>query len=161
MNLPRQQLSYIEVLEKATDLCSRLEKCTYDLELKCREWQLSGEETTKLIAYLREEKFIDHQRYATSFVNDKFRFNKWGRIKLAYTLRQKQIEDKFIKEALAHLPEDVYRKVLFDLLSAKAKTLKSLDPYTRRGKLIVFAQSRGFESDEANRIIERLKFLPL
>lgn len=161
MDFPRKQHSYNEALAKATDLCSRSEKCSYDLELKCSEWQLSGEETTRLIAYLLQEKFIDHRRYVTSFVNDKFRFNKWGRIKLAYALRQKQIEDKVIKEALAHLPEDAYRKMLLDLLSAKAKTLKSLDPYIRRNKLLAFAQSRGFEADEANRIIERLKFLPL
>ena len=156
MDFSRQQLTYKEALAKATDLCSRSEKCSYDLELKCREWQLSGEETSRLFAYLLQEKFIDHQRYATSFVNDKFRFNKWGRIKLAYALRQKQIEEKFIKEALAHLPEDAYRKILLDLLSAKAKTVKEKEPYARRSKLLAFAQSRGFEVEEALRIIERM-----
>jgi regulatory protein len=157
MDFSRQQLTYKEAFAKATDLCSRSEKCSYDLEQKCREWQLSGEETVKLVAYLRQEKFIDHQRYATSFVNDKFRFNKWGKIKLAYVLRQKQIEEKYLKEALAQLPEDAYHQVLLDLLSAKAKTLKSLDAYTRRGKLLAFAQSHGFEVDLALSIIERIK----
>ncbi len=157
MDFTRQPLSYKEAFAKATDLCGRSEKCSYDLEQKCREWQLSGEETAKLIAYLTQEKFIDHQRYAISFVNDKFRFNKWGKIKLSYVLRQKQIEEKYLKEALDQLPEDAYRKVLLDLLSAKAKTLKSPDTFTRHGKLLNFAQSRGFETDLALTIIERIK----
>ena len=126
------------------------------MELKCREWQLSGEESSKLIASLMKEKFIDHRRYATSFVNDKFRFNKWGRIKLAYALRQKQVEDKYIRQAMSNLPEDAYHKVLLDLLSAKAKTIRETDGFTRKGKLLAFAQSRGFEVDLAIKIIERM-----
>ena len=153
MEYSRQELTYKEALSKATELCSRSEKCSFDMELKCREWQLSKEDTARVISYLVAEKFIDHQRYATSYVNDKFRFNKWGKIKLAYTLRQKQVEEKFIREALSHLPEDSYLKVLTDLLSAKAKTVKDANPYTRRGKLLAFAQSHGFEAEVALKII--------
>jgi regulatory protein len=147
-------LSYQEALSRATELCSRSEKCSFDLTLKCREWQLSREETAQLIAWLIQEKFVDQLRYATSFVNDKFRFNKWGRIKLAYALRQKQIEENIIREALAGLPEDAYREVLSDLLSAKAKTVKEKDAFTRRNKLLSFAMSHGFESDLALKIVE-------
>src|SRR5512133_3714208 len=116
MDIFKQPLTYREAYVKATDLCSKSEKCAFDMEQKCREWQLTAEESSKLIASLMKEKFIDHRRYATSFVNDKFRFNKWGKIKLAYALRQKQIEEKYLKEALAQLPEDAYRQVLLDLL---------------------------------------------
>ena len=149
-------LSYKDALAKATELCSRSEKCSSDMALKCREWQLSREESGQLIAWLVQEKFIDHLRYATSFVNDKFRFNKWGRVKLAYALRQKQIEEPFIREALSRLPEDAYRKVLLDLLSAKAKSVKEKDAYTRRNKLVSFAMSHGFETDIAMDIIGSL-----
>lgn len=157
MDYSRQELTYKEALSKATEVCSREEKCSFDIELKCREWQLSKEDTAKVISYLITEKFIDNQRYATSYVNDKFRFNKWGKIKLAYTLRQKQVEEKFIREALTHLLEDAYLKVLTDLLSAKAKSVKDINPYTRRGKLLAFAQSHGFEADVARKIIEKME----
>ena len=152
-------LPYKEALARATELCSRSEKCSSDIALKCREWQLSREESGQLLAWLVQEKFIDQLRYATSFVNDKFRFNKWGKVKLAYALRQKQIEEPFIREALSRLPDDAYRKVLLDLLSAKAKSVKEKDAYTRRNKLLAFALSHGFESDESVKIIEQLKTL--
>jgi len=156
MDIFKQRLTYREAYAKATDLCGRSEKCAFDLELKCSEWQLTMEERSKLIATLVKEKFIDQRRYASSFVNDKFRFNKWGKIKLAYALRQKQVEDKYVREALSNLPEDAYLKVLLDLLSAKAKTIKETDGYTRRGKLLAFAQGRGFEVDLALKIIAQM-----
>ena len=149
-------LSYKDALARATELCSRSEKCSFDIVLKCREWQLPREESNQLITWLVQEKFIDHLRFATSFVNDKFRFNKWGKVKLAYALRQKQIEEQFIREALSRLPEDAYRKVLLDLLSAKAKSVKEKDAYTRRNKLLSFAMSHGFETEEALEVIGKL-----
>jgi regulatory protein len=156
MEYSGQKLTYNEVLAKATELCGRSEKCSFEISMKCREWQLPREETNQLTAWLIQEKFIDHLRYATSFVNDKFRFNKWGRVKLAYSLRQKQIEEKYIREALSRLPEDDYRKVLYDLLSAKAKSVKEKEPYTRRNKLLSFAMSHGFETEETLEVIGKL-----
>jgi len=157
MESGRPQLTYKEALSKATEICSHSEKCSYDIVLKCREWLLSREETTKVIEYLLKEKFLDQQRYATSFVSDKFRFNKWGKIKLAYALRQKQVEENYIREALSQLPAEAYQKVLRDLLSAKARTLKEQDTWSRRNKLLAFAQSHGFEVDLALAIIEGIK----
>ena len=156
MEFSRTQLTYREALSKAMELCGRSEKCGSDMELKCREWQLTAEETDKLIAYLLTEKFIDPQRYANSFVNDKFKFNKWGKIKLAYALRQKKLEEPYIREALSGLPDHTYHKVLSELLTAKAKTVKEMDPYIRRGKLMAFAQSRGYGIDEILTIIDRM-----
>jgi regulatory protein len=152
-----QSVAYREALKKATELCSKSEKCSYDVEQKCREWKLDREETARVIDYLKEEKYISHQRYAESFVNDKFRFNQWGKMKLAYMLRQKQIEEQFIREALSGLDEASYREVLQSLLASKARTIREKDGYTRRGKLLAFAQGRGFENDLVLRIIETLK----
>lgn len=151
-----RQLTLREALSKATAICSSTEKCWQDIEVKCREWHLTPEETSRLKDLLFQEKFIDHQRYAKSFVNDKFRFNKWGKIKIGYALRQKQVEEIFIKDALSHVSEEEYQEVLHGLLSTRAKTIRETDAFTRRGKLLNFAQSRGFESDLAIKIIGKL-----
>jgi regulatory protein len=71
-------------------------------------------------------------------------------------LRQKQIEEKYIREAVASLPDDEYRNVLIDLLASKAKTVKEKDSYTRRNKLLAFAQSKGFGVDEALKLIDKM-----
>lgn len=156
MEPSRQQINYREALTKAAEICSRSEKCAFDIELKCRDWQLERGESAKLIAWLIQEKYLDHQRYAASFVNDKFQLNKWGRVKIAYQLRQKHLGEREIQEAMSVIPEDQYAQVLLDLLSAKAKTIKEKDGYARRSKLLAFAQSRGFETEEALRVISRM-----
>lgn len=157
METGRPQLTYKEALSKATEICSRSEKCSFDIVLKCREWQLSRDETADVIEYLLKEKFLDQLRYAISFVNDKFRFNKWGKIKLAYTLRQKQVEEEYIKVALSGIPEEAYLNVLRELISAKARSVKEQDAWSRRNKLLAFAQSHGFEADLSLAIIEEIK----
>ena len=156
MDIAKQKLNYNQALAKASDLCSQSEKCSLDIEMKCREWQLSADECSRLVQHLQQEKFIDHQRFANSYVSDKFRFNKWGKIKLAYSLRQKQVEENWIREALSHLPEEPYLEVLRDLLTAKARSIKEKDSYTRRGKLLAFAQSRGFGVEESLTIIAEM-----
>jgi regulatory protein len=156
MEPSRQQINFREALTKASEICSRSEKCAFDIELKCRDWQLERGESAKLIAWLIQEKYLDHQRYAASFVNDKFRFNKWGKVKIAYQLRQKHLGEREIQEAMSVIPEDQYAQVLLDLLSAKAKTIKEKDGYARRSKLLAFAQSRGFEMNEVMQLVAKM-----
>lgn len=159
MNEPQgNKITVREAIVKASEICSRSEKCRGDIAEKCREWHLSGEETREVTDWLVREKFIDHGRYATSFVRDKFRFNQWGKIKIAYALRQKQVEEVFIREALDSLPEEEYTEVLHKLLESKARTVKGGDAYTRRGKLLTFVMGRGFETELAGRILSGMKY---
>lgn len=153
MEFERRQLNFREAFLKATELCSQSEKCAYDIEVKCREWQLSPADTATLIETLEQEKFIDPQRYANSFVRDKFKFNKWGKIKIAYLLRQKHLSNQVIQTALDELDEEAYLQVLHELLVTKARTVKEKEGYARRNKLTAFVQSRGFEADIAIRLL--------
>jgi regulatory protein len=85
-------------------------------------------------------------------VHDKFKFNKWGRIKIAYILRQKHIAENLINNALDSIEEKDYEGVIRDLLETKVKLIKGTNDHERKGKLAVFAQGHGFESDIAYRI---------
>ena len=53
----------------------------------------------KIIDRLKAEKYIDEARYCRSFINDKLRFNKWGRKKIEFALKQKQIPLELISDA--------------------------------------------------------------
>lgn len=46
---------------------------------RCR--RTSPDASERIIARLLKERFIDESRYTRFFVNDKLRFNKWGRDK--------------------------------------------------------------------------------
>lgn len=47
------------------------------------------DEVDETLGRLETESYIDEARYARAFVNDKFRFDHWGRIKIRYALRQR------------------------------------------------------------------------
>ena len=142
-------VNYRQALTKAMAMCSQSERCRFDVVAKLRLWELSEEEVSKVIDYLIKERFLNEARYVDFYINDKLRFNKWGKIKLTYMLRQKQIPEELIRAALGRIDDDFYVKILLDLLKTKIKSLKSTTVYERSSKLAVFAQSHGFETELA------------
>jgi regulatory protein len=142
-------INYRQALTKAMAMCGQSERCRFDIEMKLRQWELSDEEISKAIEYLIEERFLNEERFVRFYVNDKLRFNKWGKVKLSFMLRQKQIPENIIREALSQINDDLYTKTLHDLLMPKVKSIKGASDYERKGKLAVFAQSHGFEAELA------------
>ena len=150
------QLNYRLALTKVMAWCSKSERCISEAKFKLKKFELSDNELDKAIDYLVLEKFLDDSRYVRFFVNDKLRFNKWGKVKLHYMLRQQQINDLIINKALEEIDRDLYLKILSDLLLSKKKSVKGASDYEVIGKLANFALSHGFESDLAYRIANEL-----
>ncbi len=134
-------------LHKAAALCSKSEHCENDIYEKLLSYGSSEAEAAKIVQYLVAEKYISNERYAVAFVRDKFRFSKWGRIKIAYALRQKKIESALIQTALQEIDDDEYLCALRELLQDKKRHTKAKDKYDMQAKLFRFAASRGFESE--------------
>lgn len=151
-----KQLNESEMLHRAAAYCSAAERCIQDVEKKISEAGLSCEESERIIARLLKEKFIDENRFARSFVNDRLRFNKWGRIKIGYELQKKNIPTSIRSEALDEIDEQEYRDILLSILKGKKKITKGKDERDLYVKLLRFAAGRGFESREATRCLQQL-----
>ena len=134
-----------EILYKLAARCSTSEQCLSDVEAKLKRYDLSEEERTRILQYLVEEKYIDDKRYAEAFVRDKYRFNKWGRIKIAQGLRMKGIDNGTVNKAMGVIDETEYLHILRELIKAKRKSIRGKSDYEVNGKLIRFAIGRGFE----------------
>lgn len=134
-----------EILYKLAARCSTSEQCLSDVEAKLKRYDLSEEERTRILQHLVEEKYIDDKRYAEAFVRDKYRFNKWGRIKIAQGLRMKGIDNGTVNKAMELIDETEYLHILRELIKAKRKSIRGKSDYEVNGKLIRFAIGRGFE----------------
>lgn len=145
-------LSYKQAIKNAAVLCSKSEKCSADLIAGFKKSGMTEEQIRTAIEYLQKEKFIDDQRYTVNFVNDRFRLNKWGKVKIAYMLRQKHIDEQLIENSLENIQKEEYEETLRELLMVKVKSVKGISNQERVKKLAHFAQSRGFESDLAFRV---------
>jgi len=151
-----KEYSFDELLHKAASYCSISEHCISEVELKLKAWGVDTDKSDKIINRLIAEDFINEKRFCIAFVKDKFRFNKWGKIKISYALKQKQLDNNLINDALNIIDEGEYQEMLAELLKAKVKTIKWEYEYEKMGKLFQFAQSKGFESAIIDKAIRRI-----
>ena len=149
-------MNYKQALSRAQSLCSQQEKCRHDIHEKLVKWEIREMDMDKILDKLEADKFIDEQRFAEFFTRDKFRLNKWGKIKISFLLKQKQIPEKIIQEALGSIPEDEYLDTLTGELQKKRKTIKGKNAWDIRNKLTRFAQQRGFEFDIIQKTIDSI-----
>lgn len=143
-------------LQQARNICARQEQCKQDIREKLGKWGLSEEDTAQIIGKLEKEGFIDEQRYAGMFSREKFRLNKWGRIKLRYMLKQKHIPGSIIDNALGEINDEEYRELLLEELQKKNKTLRQHDQKAARDQLVRFAMQRGFEYEIIQVVLKRV-----
>ena len=138
--------SETEILGTMAKYCSLAERCINDIHKKIKTEGLSADAEKRIVDYLLKEKYIDEKRFCRSFVNDKFKFNHWGRIKICYELKSRNIPQDVYYEAIENIDEDEYISVLTDLLKSKKRTTKGRSQQDIFQKLCRFAASRGFET---------------
>lgn len=112
-----------------------------------RRWGLEEEVRQRVTARLVKERYVDDERYARAFVNDKIRYNKWGRRKVQQALWQKHIDDDIRQHVLDDIDDKEYLTVLRPLLKQKRKSIKAANEYEMTQKLVRFALGRGFSFD--------------
>lgn len=150
----KKEYTLDELLHKAASYCSISEHCISEVEDKLTAWCVDCNDKSKIIDRLVAEDFINEKRFCIFFVKDKFRFNKWGKIKIAYALRQKGLSDSLINNALTTIDDGEYEEMLASILKTKLNGLKYEFEYEKQGKLFNFAQSRGFESQVISLVIK-------
>ena len=135
-----EQGAYLQLAQ----LCARSEHCQHDLLEKMRRWEMSDEAQARVMARLVSERYVDDERYARAFVNDKIRYNKWGRRKVEQALWLKQIDRDIQQRVLDEVDDDEYLSVLRPLLKQKRRSIKAANDYELNQKLVRFALQRGF-----------------
>lgn len=149
--------NYKKVLTTTAKYCSVAERCEADVLRRLSKYQLSTKEEETLINQLKEENFLNEERYAKAFVNDKYKFSKWGKRKISQALYEKGISSQCISSALEFIDDSVYIQNLKELLESKNKTIKAKDSYEHNGKLIRFALGRGYQYNEIAQIIANIE----
>lgn len=149
--------NYTSALNRAMALCSKSEKCISDMENKLRSWNLSSASENKaIINTLKEEKFIDEKRYARSYTMDKYRFNKWGKVKIRAMLRSRGLSEEDIAYGMDAIDDDSYRQMIEEEMRSKKRSVRAAGSFELKGKLFRFASSRGYEKEYVYDLIDRL-----
>ena len=154
---PRQKkpMSADKALERLMTMCVSAEHCTYEMLTKLSRWGIGQADASRIVARLRQEKFIDDRRFAVAYANDKARFNAWGSRKIRLGLMQKRIAADDIAAALAEVDPDDFRQGLMQTLRGKILSMGSdeISTYEGRTKIFRHAASRGFEPEMIARMM--------
>ena len=156
MSNPKQPLTPEQAMNRAAALCARCEQAPSDILEKLGKWGLSPTDAAQVLQQLTEQGFISEERFAKAFVKDKFKFNGWGRIKIAHQLRQKGIPSETIAEAMTAIDDEAYHQRLVELLCAKWRTVQGRDARSAWAAMMRFAASRGFESSIAGKCVKQV-----
>jgi regulatory protein len=156
INMENRELIVKEAYSKMAQLCSRSEQCSADIRKKMVAYEIMDELVEEIISKLKAEKFLDDERYVKAYVADKFKLNKWGKIKIRHYLKAKGLSDNLIEIGLNEIKEEQYKKTLVSTLKEKAKKVKSDDKFDKMGQIIRFAQSRGFEPEIIHRYLNEV-----
>lgn len=125
--------------------CAYQERCLKDVVDKMKAFDLNEDDKKEILNYLIDNRFVDNERFARSFVRGKVNQSGWGVNKIRFHLLQKGIEKSIIDEALQGLDDENYRQRLCDILKSKLKTVKAENDFEKRRKLAAYAIQKGFE----------------
>ena len=144
---PAKPLTPDQVLDKMAKYCAYQERCVKDVRDKLKTFDILEEEKTKILDYLLDNRFVNDERFAKSFVRGKINQSGWGVNKIRFHLIQKGIDKDIIDEALGQTDNEVYRQRLIDILKTKSKTIKANSDFEKKRKLAAYAMQKGFEGN--------------
>jgi len=122
---------------------------------------LNKKDVDELTSQLIEENYLNEERFAIQYAGGKFRMNHWGKIKIKYALKQKQVSEYCIKKALFQIDNDAYIKTLEKLAAEKQNTLKGeKNNFIKSRKVQDYLLQKGYESDLIKDALNRSKLLP-
>jgi len=107
----KKQLTKEQALQKLKHYCGYQERCHSEVREKLYQLGVWKKDHDEITAALIEQGYLNEERFAIAFAGGRFRQKEWGRIKIKYELKQKQVSDYSIKKALKQINEEEYSKV--------------------------------------------------
>ncbi|AUP79184.1 regulatory protein RecX [Flavivirga eckloniae] len=157
MQLSKKTYTVQEATKKMEHYCAYQERCHQEVRQKLTGMHMIPEAIDIIIVHLLEHNFLNEERFAKAFVGGKFRVKKWGRRRLAFELKKKDVVKVNINQALREIENEEYIEVFNGLAEKKADSIKETNKLKKRKKLIDFLIYKGWEShlvyEKANELI--------
>lgn len=151
--MEKKEITEQQALSRLMALCARGEHSSGEMLQKMHLWGLADEAQARIMERLTKDRFVDDERFARAFVNDKIKYNQWGRRKIEQALWAKGVDRDVQQRVLDAVDDEEYIKVLRPLLRSKERSITARNEFERQMKLIRFAQSRGFSMAEIEKCL--------
>ena len=154
----KKQLTKEQALQKARHYCGYQERSHAEVKEKLYSFGLRRQEVDETLARLIEDDDLNEERFACQFAGGHFRMKRWGRVKITYELKQKQVSEYCIRKAMKEIDEDDYIKTLEKLAADKWATLATeLNLFIKLRKTSDYLMQKGYESGLVRPAIEKAR----
>lgn len=151
-----QKFTPNQALPKIKQYCAYQERCHSEVKEKLYSHGLHKNDVEEIISKLIEDNYLNEERFAIHFAGGKFRIKQWGRVKIKYELKQKQVSEYCIKKALSEIDTEDYYVTLEKLAEIKLQSLKGeKNIFLKRKKLQDYLRMKGFEGDLVNEVVNK------
>ena len=145
--MPPQKLTPKQALPKLMQYCAYQERCHKEVQDKLYAYGVFGIDADEIISNLIQNNYLNEERFAIQFAGGRFRIKQWGKVKITYELKKKQVSAYCIKKALKEINETDYQQTFYTLADKKTAALKTeKNIFTKRKKLRDFLMQKGYES---------------
>ena len=141
----RKQLSKEQALQKLKHYCGYQDRSHSEVKEKLYSLGVWKKDHDEIMAALIEENYLNEERFALAFAGGKFRMKQWGRVKIKYELKQRQVSEYTIKKALKQIDEEEYMTSLKKLAEDRYASLKGEQYLVRKKKTIDYLMQKGYE----------------
>jgi regulatory protein len=145
-----------QALQKLKHYCGYQERCHLEIKEKLYSLGVKKQDHDEILAKLIEENYLNEERFAIQFAGGKFRINHWGKRKISFALKEKQVSEYLIRKALK-IDEKEYFKTLSKLAAKKYSSCKTESFLIRKKKTFDFLIQKGYEPELINQAIGALK----
>lgn len=151
-----KKLTKEQALQKLKHYCAYQERSHSEVKEKLNNLGVWKKDQDVMIAQLIEEGYLNEERFAIAFAGGKFRIKRWGRVKISYELKQKQVSAYNIKKALNQIDESDYLNTLQKLHKERWNSLKEeKDKLTRLAKTRSYLLQKGYEAEIVKEVMKR------
>ncbi len=131
---------------KAGNYCAYQERTHQEVRDKLYELGLYRDEVEEVLTELISENYVNEERFARTFVSGKFRLKHWGRRKIIYELKHKNISPYCIDKALKEISDEEYEKVAMQLVDKKLSNMSG-EEFIVKNKIARYMSNKGFETE--------------
>lgn len=140
-------MDYQTAINKIERFINYQERSEFEIKQKLKLIEAPSSMHQKIIDALKESGMLNDERFAKNFVQGKFRFKNWGRIKIKYALRTKFVHSSIIEKSMNVISKEDYLQKVQDVYQAKRKNFGKALSFEDKGKISRYLQSKGFEME--------------
>lgn len=146
-----------QALQKIRHYCAYQERCHSEVKEKLYGYGLRSNEVEAILTQLIEDDYLNEMRFAEQFAGGRFRMKQWGRVRIRYELKQRQVSDYCIKKGLQAIDAEAYERTLLRLAEQKLQELRrETNVFVKRKKLQAYLLQKGYETDSIREVLRSL-----